>query len=372
MVSLIGLVFIALAFWGVKRKGGDKTEALILTALIALDCMLVTYSRVGLIDGIMALFIFLAFFYGRHAEKKWEFALLGLFIGLAASVKWIALGVVAPLGFIAWRKKHLWSFIGALIVSGALYLGIETIARIVTNSQQIWADIREWNWQAWNYHKTLNATHPWSSQWWSWPLMLRPVLMYYQTNAQGLQETITNLGNPFLWYSSTTAVVLSLGHTLRLAFQRDKRSILLLVSAFCILGLLIDQILTRNLSAVLLALLALAGLIIYVLQTKDTLSDAKDVLSHPLVPLLIGYFAFYVPWMFIGRVVFIYHYLPSLLFATLMLAWWLRALYRKSPLAVIAFLIVALVFTLYYVPLNMGLPISKGFEQSHYWIKGWL
>ena len=373
VVCLFGLAFVGLMAWGARRRGSDRTEVLIVAALSALSGMLVTYSRVGLIDGILAFFIFLAFFHSLRAEKKWHFLILGLLIGLAVSVKWIAIGIVAPIGYVAWRRKHFWEFAIALLLAGATYLGIETLARIITHSPHIWADIREWNWQAWNYHRTLTATHPWSSQWWSWPLMLRPVLMYYQKNAQGLQEVITNLDNPILWWSTTVAVVLSLVRVLRLAMTPEKRSLPLAVGFIFALGLIANQVLLKNPSGILMGLLIVLCLALYVLQDKDKMGRIRpEVLDHPLVPLLVGYFAFFVPWMFIGRVLFIYHYLPSLVFALLMLGYWLREWYRRYPLWCVAFLFLIFAMSLFYLPLNMALPISKGFEDAHYWIKGWL
>ncbi len=55
------------------------------------------------------------------------------------------------------------------------------------------------------YHASLSATHPYSSQWWQWPLDLRPVL-YYADYGHGTHGSITtaamiySLANPFiLW-----------------------------------------------------------------------------------------------------------------------------------------------------------------------------
>lgn len=373
IVCFFGLAFIGLMAWGARRKGADRTEVLIVASLAALSGMLVTYSRVGLIDGILAFFTFLAFFYSLRAEKKWHFLVLGLLIGLAVSVKWIAIGIVAPIGYLAWRRKHLWEFVVALVLAGVTYLGIETFARIITGSEHIWADIRNWNWQAWNYHRTLTATHPWSSEWWSWPIMLRPVLMYYQTNAQNLREVITNLDNPILWWSSTVAVVLSMIRVVRLSMTEEKRSLALALVFVFTLGLLANQILLKNFPGILLGLFVLVSLGVYSLQDKNGFGWIKsEVLDHPLTPLLIGYFAFFVPWMFIGRVVFLYHYLPSLIFAFLMLGYWLREWYRRQPVWCVAFLFVLFATTVFYLPLNMGLPIPEAFEKLHFPIKSWL
>jgi len=58
------------------------------------------------------------------------------------------------------------------------------------------------------YHDTLKATHPYSSQWWEWPLDYVPIAYYYQDNRTNKSddhgccvEEITSMPNPFiLWF----------------------------------------------------------------------------------------------------------------------------------------------------------------------------
>jgi dolichyl-phosphate-mannose-protein mannosyltransferase len=59
-----------------------------------------------------------------------------------------------------------------------------------------------------NYHDTLKATHPYSSQWWEWPLDYVPIAYFYEdhrknpTNPQGCcVYEITSMPNPaVLWF----------------------------------------------------------------------------------------------------------------------------------------------------------------------------
>ncbi len=54
--------------------------------------------------------------------------------------------------------------------------------------------------------------HPYSSPWWSWPLMLRPIRYYFQEDfiatATGGSPSIRNIGNPILWWGALVAIVL--------------------------------------------------------------------------------------------------------------------------------------------------------------------
>lgn len=53
----------------------------------------------------------------------------------------------------------------------------------------------------WSYHATLNATHPYFSEWWTWPLLERPTWYYYQ-DRDGWVRGIFAVGNPALWWAS--------------------------------------------------------------------------------------------------------------------------------------------------------------------------
>lgn len=61
----------------------------------------------------------------------------------------------------------------------------------------------------WNYHAGMKETHPYSSPWWSWPLVLRPT--WYEYSAVGPGDNritgIVCIGNVFVWWASIPALV---------------------------------------------------------------------------------------------------------------------------------------------------------------------
>ncbi|MFN2449402.1 MAG: phospholipid carrier-dependent glycosyltransferase [Candidatus Baltobacteraceae bacterium] len=68
------------------------------------------------------------------------------------------------------------------------------------------------------YHDTLKATHPYSSQWWQWPLDLRPIAYYWHDFRQGAQTQvegaccvaeIISLPNPLILWAGLIAVPLA-------------------------------------------------------------------------------------------------------------------------------------------------------------------
>jgi dolichyl-phosphate-mannose--protein O-mannosyl transferase/Gpi18-like mannosyltransferase len=110
------------------------------------------------------------------------------------------------------------------------------------------------------YEKSVStATHPYASPWWSWPLMLRPVAYWQNFPDQGDVATIWGAGNPILWWGVIAAMTIT----------------------------------------------------------------AVRALERPSLPrafLVIGYLANYVIWIPIGRILFLYHYMPSVYIGYLALA----------------------------------------------------
>lgn len=120
-----------------------------------------------------------------------------------------------------------------------------------------------------NYHSTLDATHPYSSPWYQWPIISRPIWYFSGQPGETLREGISAFGNPLVWWAGIPAFLYMLW---RWAKDRDR------TAAF----------------------------------------------------LSIGYLAQYLPWMFVTRITFIYHYFPSVVFVVLMIVHSLMCLQREK------------------------------------------
>lgn len=316
LVCGILLMILIPAVWWWMRK--DWIGALLLLIFISLEPILVVYSRTGLLDGILLIFIVLAFGLAYVVKKPWHFAGLAIVIGLAASVKWVGLGVLPPIMFVVWRRKLLRPFLLALPLTVLTYGLVVFGGELVGNTGDYWNKFWWWHDKALGYHLHLHATHPWSSQWWTWPLMKRPVLMFYETDSQGLIRLITALGNPLLWWSSTIATVLS---GLAFIYRFIKR---------------------------------------------------KNLLDWPVTPLLIGYAAFMLPWVPIHRVMFLYHYLPAYIFALFMLVYWLRRIGKTYSQLVGLFVLVIIASAIWFMPWAIGWPLTAKALSWHVWVHSWL
>ena len=94
--------------------------------------------------------------------------------------------------------------------------------------------------------------------------------------------------------------------------------------------------------------------------------------------LLVGYFAQYLPWMFISRLTFLYHYFPGVVFVVLMIFYSLSCLREKLPAkvfrSILAIYLTGIIelFLLFY-PVLSGQPIDGLFVKEHLrWFKDWI
>ena len=207
------------------------------------------------------------------------------------------------------------------------------------------------------YEKSVSsATHPYASPWWSWPLMLRPIAYWQNFPKTGDVQTIWGGGNPLLWWGALTAITITAVN----ALERPS--------------------LTRSF-------------------------------------LVIGYISYLLIWAWIGRTLFLYHYMASIYFGYLALAILLAECFKERAepwehlallltmtpvfflgmpaawawIAFIAtigaygvlllrtsyagryvagvFVLVALVLFVYYFPIWVGMSISRNGYYARMWLQ---
>ena len=96
---------------------------------------------------------------------------------------------------------------GFSIVGGFIYLSTYIPYLFMGRSLM---DVYELQWRMLSYHSGLHVTHPYSSEWWMWPFMIKPLWLFYTELPNGLVSTITALGNPVIWWIGFPLVFLSL------------------------------------------------------------------------------------------------------------------------------------------------------------------
>lgn len=167
-----------------------------------------------------------------------------------------------------------------------------------------------------NYHSQLTATHPFQSPWYQWPLMIRPIYYYAGANLpEGMMRSIAAFGNPAVWWTGFASVIACLFMLANKAWRKEP--------------------------------------------------DKKDALVYVLI-CLAGAF---LPWVFITRATFIYHYFASVPFIILCTCLMGQRIVKRWPRAKAAFIALAIValllFALFY-------PVWSGAMIDRAWALKWL
>lgn len=277
---------------------------------------------------------FLFFILATENNKKNSrlfFCLSAIAVGLAIALKWTAL-VLLPI-FLLWiiLKTNLKNTLLAKLSFGILFLTIVAFAYLLTfsgearnheylhqtykmpNSNFI-EGVISWHKLAFTTHANTNNNHPCASKWYTWPLIYKPVLLHWQFDSTSKQITsILGIGNPILWWAKSLSILFCL---FMFFFKKDK---------------------TINF-------------------------------------LLGAYFISLLPYAFIKRPMFLYHYLPSLIFSTLILEYTFVSLYKEKkylrPL-LMSFIILVVVAFFYFLPFVNGYPVSIAEYNNRLWFKNW-
>ena len=160
-----------------------------------------------------------------------------------------------------------------------------------------------------NYHSNLNSEHDFGSKWFQWPIMHRPIWYYSGSVSDELYEGISAFGNPLVWWAGIPAFIFML---------------------------------------------------YLIVKEKDRKASF----------LAVGYLSQFAPWFLVTRVVFIYHYFPSVPFITVMVAYSMYKIVQFKPkwkkAAYIYVGVAIALFALFY-PVLSGKAIEQDFAVK--WLK---
>jgi dolichyl-phosphate-mannose-protein mannosyltransferase len=208
----------------------------------------------------------------------------------------------------------LWCVVMFVIVPAIIYFISYIPFMIVPGPGHGWKDVITYQKHMYEYHKNLHATHPFSSKWYEWPIMLRPI-WYYQGHfmPEGRLSSIVSFGNPLIWWPGFVAVLLSF----YAAFRRMDRKLAVLLVAYC---------------------------------------------------------SQYLPWVLVPRLTFIYHYFAMVPFLILILTYYLKDFMEEWPdrkkWVYVYLAAVVLMFVLFY-PILSGMVIPKSYSFWLRWLPGW-
>lgn len=353
--ALFGCAMLPLIYVFVKRLFGGVAVPACVTVLMASDFMHFTQTRIATIDTYAVFFIILMYLFmyiylqsdreGGRRSYLVPLALSGLCFGLGAASKWTCIYAGAGLG-IVWlidrvergidlRRKGRWEDyvqetaenVGCCLVFFVAvpliiyYLSYHPYGRAAGMSgigmyfSRDYLDIVVDNQKyMFSYHSGVDATHPYSSRWWQWVLNLRPILYYLEYFPNGTKSTIGAFVNPMLCWGGLAAMLAMAYFALR---RGDKKARF----------------------------------------------------------ILIGYLAQLLPWVFVERITFEYHYFPSTVFLLLALGHvfdcvrrrhgeWKRVLFTFTAVSVVLFAV--------YYPVLSGTSVSTWYAESFLgWFESW-
>lgn len=290
----------------------SEKYALLAAALASLDGLLLVQSRINMNDIVATFFILLCFYvfiiYQKHQTRLVLFG-FGLTLGLLLATKWTGLYALAFFGtWIGWQnltKIRKWP---AILIA---LIFVPATVYLLSYSQYFilggtWQNFWELQRQMWWYNTTLKATHTYQSSWWTWPFMLRPVWYFVDYQKDSIAN-IYALGNPLLWWLGIPAILY-------------------------------------------------------------TLFAAIKIKSWRLWLIIAGYSIFWLPWARAPRIMFLYHFLPSIPFLCIAFAYTLSRLPRSLTLISI---FLCLISFMYFYPQWVGLHIPKSLAASYFWLSSW-
>ena len=263
-----------------------------------------------------------------------------------------------------------------------------------------------------SYHANLVATHAFASPWWSWPFMVNPTpgayvplwlaISYLPNN---IHSTISVFGNPAVWwvgFASVIAISLEVAGIDDLSSRlwakiRKKPTVpnreytdegegenptngashhgntktIAVGFLIFVLTAIISEII--NYHTFLLAVPLYAGMFLAVYGMVSNLEGKHSLKGIAPIFIVSVFFFSWLPYTFISRVTFIYHFYVSMPFLCLGSAYFISKYWstRKGKVAAVAlFASVIVLFGVFY-PVISGAPTPVSYLDHLKWFGSW-
>jgi len=369
--ALAGSLLIPTVWWLLRELGASRKVAALGAAVLVLDNALVVQSRFVLTDILLLWFgiaAVAAFLTARRLGGRGRWVALGLaalLAGAAASTKWTGLTALGLIGVVwlvdAWRARAAWVRLateGALmiVVPTAVYVGsFAAHFALLPNDgpgvQAMSADFAATRRGNPSYrpearisfvrevaelHREMMATnlgwstlqHVAASKWYTWPISQHRIMLWKGVGAtNGEVRRIDIQGNPVLWYG----------------------------------------------------ILAVIGLFAVAVARRRVAIGAH---REALLLLGAGYVMNFVPFAFIARPMYLYHYYFALVFSVGIAAfalgllagwqadddapWQFRT--RRSAVIFVGVIGAVMVSFVYFAPLSYGTALSERAQAQRAWV----
>ncbi len=364
--TFFGILMVPVIYAFAKKLFKKSWLALVTCLLFTFDFMHFAQTRIATIDVYVTFFIMLMYYY-MYKYRCMSFydtplkktliplAFSGIFMGLGIASKWTGMYAGAGLAvifFVTLARRYteyryaltspggetdgikhadiiknfkpytiktiIWCCIFFVLVPAVIYF-CAYIPYMLTPSGDGIKTVFENAKSMYTYHSStvLGSTHPYSSRWYQWPVMYRPIWFYSGTVVQGaVKEGISSFGNPAVWWAG--------------------------IAAF-----------------------------IYMVYLAAAKRDRKALF------LIIAYLAQFMPWIPISRLTFIYHYFPSVPFVVLMIGYSICSLCEGKDdknIMYASFVYAAAAIALFamFYPVLSGHPCTVEYAKYLKWFGTWV
>ena len=370
MGTLFGIAMVPLMYLFGTRIFKKTEYAFIASFLFAFDFMLFSLSRIATIDIFAVFFIILMYYYMyQYFEMNFfetglektlvPLLLCGIFFGLGLATKWITLygglGLAVVLftflgqRFCEYRKARkkislksemhkkeyeenkaivmffprytvltlLWCILAFALIPAIIYLMSYIPFMMVPGPGHELSNILTYQKHMYDYHSKLQAAHSFSSSWWEWPIIRKPVWCYMgQELPVGKISSIITMGNPAVWWVGSLATIVAA------------------VIALC----------------------------------------KKE---KGMYVILIGAASLYLPWTVASRkLLFIYHFFATVPFIVLCATYCFMVLRKKFPkfkYIIYIYLAAVLILFVMFYPVLSGMIVSKSYVAAYLkWFNSWI
>ena len=286
---LFGVLMLPVLYALLKRMFGSTDICACATAIFAFDFMHFAQTRLATIDTYAVFFILLMYLFMYMyitGGRKHDLALSGLFFGIGAACKWTCFYAGAGLAVIwlihwlrnfevkAFFRNCAFCVVFFVIVPAAIYYmsyyPYGQASGMNGVGMYFTSDYANLVLDNQKFMFSYHAEHPYSSRWWQWVIDERPILYYLKYFEDGTRSSFGAFLNPVLCWAG---------------------------------------------------LIAMAMCAVFAIKRRDDVS----------LFIVIGYLAQLLPWVFITRITFEYHYFACTVFLVLALGYVIALMRQWNP-----------------------------------------
>jgi dolichyl-phosphate-mannose-protein mannosyltransferase len=397
--ATLGTIMVGVTYLLGRRMFGSRMAGTLAAAFVLSDGLFLVDSRIGCIDivyltlaAITYLLLFRFMQTSDTGERRRILIYMGLSLGLCLGSKLYVPGItfLLVMGFVAYtlarpepdetrrlNRVHDRQIVGALLIMASTSIFFYLATFLPHYFLGWWggiADLFRYYKDVMSYENSLGATtHPYASPWWSWPLMLRPVAYWLYLLPNGDVATIWGAGNPLLWWAVIPAMMI----TAVRALQRPgvtREFLVIGYLAYFVVWIPITRILFlyHYMPSVYIGYLALAGLLADFWNGEGKKWETLTVLftMFPVLMVGLGHIAVATHPWWIPRSLLGIVGMPPLLIMVFVYLVLSDRPRLVGRFVVVVFLATALLLFLYYFPVWVGLPITRSGYYARMWLEG--